>query len=104
AAVLRVLDKDGMLVDLDTLGFQPDARAAFERAYTKPHGAVLVSGPTGSGKTTTLYGALQHLHTPDKAIITIEDPGEYEITGGKQVQVNVKGGVAFGSGLRTRRR
>jgi type IV pilus assembly protein PilB len=100
-AVLRVLDKDTAVVDLDKLGFLPDAQAAFEHAFNKPHGAVLVTGPTGSGKTTTLYGALRVLHTPEKNIITIEDPVEYELSGVKQMQVNPKAGVTFGSGLRS---
>ena len=101
SAVLRVLDKDGAVVDLDKLGFLPDARAAFEHAFTKPHGAVLVTGPTGSGKTTTLYGALRVLHTPEKNIITIEDPVEYELSGVKQMQVNPRAGVTFDAGLRS---
>jgi type IV pilus assembly protein PilB len=101
SAVLRVLDKHGSVVDLDKLGLLPDARAAFERAFTKPHGAVLVTGPTGSGKTTTLYGALRVLHTPEKNIITIEDPVEYELSGVKQMQVNPKAGVTFDAGLRS---
>jgi type IV pilus assembly protein PilB len=101
AAVMRVLDKDGMVADLDALGMNPDARAAFRAAFSRAHGAVLVTGPTGSGKTTTLYGALQVLHTPEKNIITIEDPVEYELPGVKQMQVNTKAGVSFGSGLRS---
>jgi type IV pilus assembly protein PilB len=101
SAVLRVLDKDGAVVDLDKLGFLPDAKAAFTRAFTRPHGAVLVTGPTGSGKTTTLYGALRVLHTPEKNIITIEDPVEYELSGVKQMQVNPKAGVTFDAGLRS---
>jgi type IV pilus assembly protein PilB len=101
AAVLRVLDKEGAVVDLDRLGLLPDARATFEHAFGKPHGAVLVTGPTGSGKTTTLYGALRVLHTPEKNIITIEDPVEYELSGIKQMQVNPKAGVTFDAGLRS---
>jgi type IV pilus assembly protein PilB len=101
SAVMRVLDKDGMVADLDALGMNPDARAAFRAAFSRAHGAVLVTGPTGSGKTTTLYGALQVLHTPEKNIITIEDPVEYELPGVKQMQVNAKAGVTFGSGLRS---
>jgi type IV pilus assembly protein PilB len=101
AAVLRVLDKGGTVVDLDKLGLLPEARAAFEHAFGKPHGAVLVTGPTGSGKTTTLYGALRVLHTPEKNIITIEDPVEYELSGVKQMQVNPKAGVTFDAGLRS---
>jgi type IV pilus assembly protein PilB len=101
SAVMRVLDKGGMVADLDALGMNPDARAAFRTAFSRAHGAVLVTGPTGSGKTTTLYGALQVLHTPEKNIITIEDPVEYELPGVKQMQVNAKAGVTFGSGLRS---
>ena len=101
AAVLRVLDKEGGIVELDRLGLSPAARASFEHAFSKPHGAILVTGPTGSGKTTTLYGALQVLHTPEKNIITIEDPVEYELTGVKQMQVNPKAGVTFEGGLRS---
>ena len=101
AAILRVLDKDGVVADLDKLGMAPDARRTFERSFTRSHGAVLVTGPTGSGKTTTLYGALNVLHTPEKNIITIEDPVEYELEGVKQMQVNPKAGVTFGSGLRS---
>jgi type IV pilus assembly protein PilB len=101
AAVLRILDKESAVVELDKLGFQPDARAAFERSFGRAHGAVLVTGPTGSGKTTTLYGALRVLHTPEKNIITIEDPVEYELSGVKQMQVNPKAGVTFDSGLRS---
>jgi type IV pilus assembly protein PilB len=101
SAVLRVLDKGGNFPELATLGLQPDVRATFEDSFRRAHGAVLVTGPTGSGKTTTLYGALRALHTPDKNIITIEDPVEYELPGVKQMQVNPKAGVTFGSGLRS---
>ena len=76
-------------------------RERFVKAFTRPHGAVLVTGPTGSGKTTTLYGALQMLHTPEKNIITIEDPVEYELSGVKQMQVNPKAGLTFANGLRS---
>jgi type IV pilus assembly protein PilB len=101
AAVLRVLDKDGSVIDLDKLGMHDPEREHFVKAFTRPHGAVLVTGPTGSGKTTTLYGALQMLHTPDKNIITIEDPVEYELSGIKQMQVNTKAGLQFATGLRS---
>jgi type IV pilus assembly protein PilB len=101
AAVLRILDKESAVVELDRLGFQPDARTTFERSFGRAHGAVLVTGPTGSGKTTTLYGALRVLHTPEKNIITIEDPVEYELSGIKQMQVNPKAGVTFDAGLRS---
>ena len=101
AAVMRVLDKDGAQIDLDKLGMQAEERDRFVKAFSRPHGAVLVTGPTGSGKTTTLYGALQQLHTPDKNIITIEDPVEYELSGVKQMQVNTKAGLHFATGLRS---
>ncbi|HEX7299780.1 MAG TPA: ATPase, T2SS/T4P/T4SS family [Solirubrobacteraceae bacterium] len=101
SAVMRVLDKDGAVIDLDTLGMAKPERDRFVAAFTRPHGAVLVTGPTGSGKTTTLYGALQMLHTPDKNIITIEDPVEYELSGVKQMQVNLKAGLHFATGLRS---
>ena len=76
-------------------------RERFVKAFSRPHGAILVTGPTGSGKTTTLYGALQMLHTPEKNIITIEDPVEYELSGIKQMQVNTKAGLHFATGLRS---
>ncbi len=101
AVVLRVLDRDSSVLDLDKLGMVGQERSSFERSFMKPHGAVLVTGPTGSGKTTTLYGALSRLHTPDKSIITIEDPVEYELDGIKQMQINPKAGVTFATGLRS---
>ena len=101
SVVLRVLDKDRTVGDLDALGMEAAARATFTRCFTGAHGAVLVTGPTGSGKTTTLYGALRDVHTPEKNIITIEDPVEYELAGIKQMQVNPKAGVTFGAGLRS---
>jgi type IV pilus assembly protein PilB len=101
SAVMRVLDKEGAVVDLDKLGMMSAERDRFVKAFTRPHGAVLVTGPTGSGKTTTLYGALRMLHTPDKNIITIEDPVEYELAGVKQMQINPKAGLHFATGLRS---
>ncbi|MEA2360059.1 MAG: type pilus assembly protein PilB [Solirubrobacteraceae bacterium] len=101
SAVLRVLDKEGAVSDLDRLGMADQERDLFVKAFSRPHGAVLVTGPTGSGKTTTLYGALHRLHTPEKNIITIEDPVEYELSGVKQMQVNVKAGLQFSTGLRS---
>src|SRR3954466_2981374 len=100
-AVLRVLDKDGSVVDLDHLGMVEPERSRFVEAFSRAHGAVLVTGPTGSGKTTTLYGALTQLHTPEKNIITIEDPVEYELGGVKQMQINPKAGLSFANGLRS---
>ena len=101
SAVLRVLDKDGATIDLDKLGMVDPERERFVKAFSRPHGAILVTGPTGSGKTTTLYGALQMLHTPEKNIITIEDPVEYELSGIKQMQINTKAGLHFATGLRS---
>src|SRR5919109_458646 len=100
-AVLRILDKEGAVVELDRLGMMEPERSRFVEAFSRPHGAVLVTGPTGSGKTTTLYGALQMLHTPEKNIITIENPVEYELSGVKQMPVNPKAGLTFANGLRS---
>ncbi len=101
AIVLRVLDKDAVVVELDTLGMAEPERERFERAFHETHGAVLVTGPTGSGKSTTLYAALQRLNTAEKNIITVEDPVEYEIAGLTQVQVSPKVGLTFATGLRS---
>ncbi|HEY2283641.1 MAG TPA: GspE/PulE family protein [Solirubrobacteraceae bacterium] len=99
--VMRVLDKDSVVVELDTLGMSESDSERFERAFNETHGAVLVTGPTGSGKSTTLYAALQKLNTPEKNIITVEDPVEYEIPGLTQVQVSAKVGLTFAAGLRS---
>jgi type IV pilus assembly protein PilB len=101
AVVMRVLDKDGAIVKLETLGMAQVERERFERAFHETHGAVLVTGPTGSGKSTTLYAALQKLNTPEKNIITVEDPVEYEIAGLTQLQVAPKVGLTFAAGLRS---
>jgi len=101
AIVLRVLDKDSVVVELDKLGMAEPERERFERAFHQAHGAVLVTGPTGSGKSTTLYAALQQLNTVEKNIITVEDPVEYEIAGLTQVQVSPKVGLTFAAGLRS---
>jgi type IV pilus assembly protein PilB len=100
-AVLRILDKEGTVIDLDRLGMVQPERDRFVEAFSRAHGAVLVTGPTGSGKSTSLYGALNQLHTPEKNIITIEDPVEYELAGVKQMQVNPKAGLSFANGLRS---
>jgi type IV pilus assembly protein PilB len=99
-AVMRVLDKASVVVALDKLGMADDERERFEHACRETHGAVLVTGPTGSGKSTTLYAALQLLNTPEKNIITVEDPVEYEMAGLTQVQVAAKVGLTFAAGLR----
>jgi type IV pilus assembly protein PilB len=101
AIVMRVLDKDSVVVRLETLGMADGERERFEKAFHETHGAVLVTGPTGSGKSTTLYAALQKLNTPEKNIITVEDPVEYEIEGLTQVQVAPKVGLTFAAGLRS---
>jgi type IV pilus assembly protein PilB len=99
--VMRVLDKESVVVELDKLGMADPERERFERACRETHGAVLVTGPTGSGKSTTLYAALQMLNTPEKNIITVEDPVEYEMVGLTQVQVSAKVGLTFAAGLRS---
>ncbi|HLM85935.1 MAG TPA: ATPase, T2SS/T4P/T4SS family [Solirubrobacteraceae bacterium] len=99
--VMRVLDKDSVVVELDKLGMADAERERFQRACRETHGAVLVTGPTGSGKSTTLYAALQMLNTPEKNIITVEDPVEYEMAGLTQVQVSAKVGLTFAAGLRS---
>jgi type IV pilus assembly protein PilB len=98
--VMRILDKDSVVMKLDKLGMADAERERFERAFHETHGAVLVTGPTGSGKSTTLYAALLALNTPEKNIITVEDPVEYEIQGLTQVQVSTKAGLTFATGLR----
>jgi type IV pilus assembly protein PilB len=101
SVVMRILDKQKALVDLDQIGMDEAVRDAFRDATKGAHGAILVTGPTGSGKTTTLYSGLMETNTPDKSIITIEDPVEYELEGVKQVQVNHRTGLSFASGLRS---
>ncbi|MCA1683234.1 MAG: Flp pilus assembly complex ATPase component TadA [Actinobacteria bacterium] len=99
--VMRVLDKDAVVMNLESLGMPDDEQERFSRAFGQAHGAVLATGPTGSGKSTTLYAALQTINTPEKNIITIEDPVEYQLEGVTQVQVNLKAGLSFANGLRS---
>jgi type IV pilus assembly protein PilB len=99
--VMRILDQSKVMIDLDELGMLPQALERFTKAFGQVHGAVLVTGPTGSGKSTSLYGALNQLNTVEKNIITIEDPVEYQLEGITQVQVNPKAGLTFASGLRS---
>ena len=101
SVVMRILDKERVVADLDLLGMEASDRALLERSITQLHGAVLVTGPTGAGKTTTLYAALSEINTPDRTLITIEDPVEYELEGVKQMQVNAAAGVTFVRGLRS---
>jgi type IV pilus assembly protein PilB len=97
--VLRVLDTGGIDLELKKLGFAEDTYARFSRSFTKPHGMVLVTGPTGSGKSTTLYATLAEISKPEVNIITVEDPVEYRLTGVNQVQVNHKAGLTFAAVL-----
>jgi len=99
--VLRILDKEDAVLDLSELGFLPYSLARFEASYKKPYGAILVTGPTGSGKTTTLYSALHVLNRPEVNIITVEDPVEYRLPGITQVQVNRKAGLQFATVLKS---
>jgi type IV pilus assembly protein PilB len=101
SVVMRILDKEKVVMDLDHLGMDEHDRERFERAIRATHGAILVTGPTGSGKTTTLYAGLTAVNTPEKTIITVEDPVEYELAGVKQVQVNLRTGLTFAAGLRS---
>lgn len=98
--VLRLLDKSSVLLNLADLGFSEKALSRYETSYRKPYGALLVTGPTGSGKSTTLYGTLNVLNTKEKNIITVEDPVEYRMNGINQTQINPKAGLTFASGLR----
>jgi type IV pilus assembly protein PilB len=99
--VMRILDKEQALISLDALGMSPDTREAFENGFHRSFGAVLVTGPTGSGKSTTLYAALNGINSPERNIITIEDPVEYQMAGINQLQVNLKAGLTFATGLRS---
>ncbi|MBU2461250.1 Flp pilus assembly complex ATPase component TadA [bacterium] len=99
--VMRILDSSSLCVELTDLGFEPDALAVFEKHINVPHGMILVTGPTGSGKSTTLYSALRTLNTPEKNIMTIEDPIEYVLAGVNQIQAKPEIGFDFASGLRS---
>jgi type IV pilus assembly protein PilB len=101
SVVLRILDKGVTVQDLQSLGMESAALSRFEQAIAKPNGAVLVTGPTGSGKSTTLYGALSVLNDGERSILTIEDPVEQRIAGVKQMQIAPKAGVTFDVGLRS---
>jgi type IV pilus assembly protein PilB len=98
--VMRILDKEGLKLGMPELGFLPDDQAAFERNIASPDGIMLVTGPTGSGKTTTLYASLHHLNQPDRKIITVEEPVEYQLAGINQVPVNAALGMTFAAALR----
>ncbi|MFK8068607.1 MAG: type II secretion system ATPase GspE [Gammaproteobacteria bacterium] len=101
SVVLRILDKEQTALDLISLGFDQDVHEDFLTTISLPHGILLVTGPTGSGKTTTLYGAVQVLNTTDKKIITVEDPVEYQLDGITQIQVRSQVDLTFASALRS---
>jgi general secretion pathway protein E len=101
SVVLRLLDRSNLSLDFESLGFDPMTRDRFRRALAQPHGVVLVTGPTGSGKTTTLYAALTGLNAPERKILTIEDPIEYRLAGINQTQVNPQIGLSFSAALRS---
>jgi type IV pilus assembly protein PilB len=99
--VMRILDNSTASLDLADLGFSPDNHARFATSYQKPYGMILVTGPTGSGKSTTLYATLNIVSRPEINVITVEDPVEYRLPGINQVQVNVKAGLTFAAALRS---
>jgi type IV pilus assembly protein PilB len=101
AVVMRLLNRESIMLGLEQLGFSATNLNVFARLISKPHGMILVTGPTGSGKTTTLYAALQRLNDPSRKIITIEDPIEYQLKGVNQMQANPKLNFGFAQGLRT---
>ena len=101
SVVMRILDRSSIMLNLEELGFPKDKLHLFEGMIQKTHGIILVTGPTGSGKTTTLYAALDKINSPDKKIITVEDPVEYQLSGVNQIQVAPKIGLTFASGLRS---
>ena len=101
SVVMRILDKGSLPLEFTSLGFDAAALRAFEEILLRPQGIILVTGPTGSGKTTTLYAALHALNTPDKKILTVEDPVEYQLEGTNQIQVKPQIGLTFANALRS---
>ncbi|MBN8737077.1 MAG: type II secretion system ATPase GspE [Xanthomonadales bacterium] len=101
SVVMRILDRGSVVLDFDSLGFDEHTLPAFLRVLGQPHGILLVTGPTGSGKTTTLYTALAKINTPDRKIITVEDPVEYQLEGINQMQVKPQIGLDFAGALRS---
>ena len=99
--VMRVLDKSSVVMGFGDLGFDDDLQRSYESIYTKPYGTILVTGPTGSGKSTTLYTTLTALNSPEKNIITVEDPVELQLKGVNQIQLNVRAGLTFASALKS---
>ncbi|PON10280.1 type II secretion system protein GspE, partial [Candidatus Entotheonella serta] len=98
--VLRLLDKSDALISLDEIAFTPGVSNLYTRFISRSHGIILVTGPTGSGKTTTLYATLQRINSPEVNIITVEDPIEYQLDGIGQTQVDARIGLTFANGLR----
>ncbi len=101
SVVMRILDRENVVLDFDSLGFDDEIRALFVRQLEMPHGIILVTGPTGSGKTTTLYTALSALNQPERKIITVEDPVEYQLEGINQIQAKASIGLDFAHALRS---
>jgi len=101
SVVMRLLDRSSVILSLEDLGLAGEKLRVFEGLIHRPHGIILVTGPTGSGKTTTLYAGLERINSPDKKIITVEDPVEYQIQGINQIQVNTKVNLTFANGLRS---
>ena len=99
--VIRILDKNAAMIDLNKLGIHTDAMNTLKRSLTEPQGMILVTGPTGSGKTTTLYASVHHLNSISRNIITIEDPVEYQLDGITQGNVNPRAGITFATGLKS---
>jgi type IV pilus assembly protein PilB len=99
--VIRILDKSSVLLNLQDLGFSDSNFVRYESSFKKPYGMILVTGPTGSGKSTTLYATLNIINTPERNIITVEDPVEYRLPGVNQIQINPKAGLTFASALRS---
>jgi type IV pilus assembly protein PilB len=99
--VIRILDKTGVLLKLSEIGFLEDTFLQYERSFLRPYGAILVTGPTGSGKSTTLYATLNIINKPDRNIITVEDPVEYRLPGINQMQINNRAGLTFAAALRS---
>ncbi len=100
SVVMRILDRESIVLDFDSLGFDADLKKRFVRDLEMPHGIILVTGPTGSGKTTTLYTALSQINTPERKIITVEDPVEYQLEGINQIQAQSSIGLDFAHALR----
>ncbi len=101
SVVMRLLDRSSVLLSLEDLGVSGQKLTDIANLIRRPHGIILVTGPTGSGKTTTLYAALERINSPEKKIITIEDPVEYQLQGVNQIQVNTKVNLSFANGLRS---